>query len=278
MPTIMDATIASNSNDFKQTFLSAGGLNLVCRVLREDFFPCNASYDIRQNSCLIALQLARFLLCGEIDDASSTPTAKNMLSSTKLQLTPTKGTGSSISPMQQSSMRKTISPSKPRSSVATFKFSSSPVKDVSTTATHIAAIQVLQTLCEAEFLEMITCFVRVCWAAAAGKLYLAANNSSLTVPCKKDVCSMESDNDMEVNLVIGRRRQSSAGNLSGSSISGEPDTTGLYLGACSAQKEVTSKDMLIACEALELLVTCLEVRDSKELAAFYQLSFVKGNF
>lgn len=35
---------------------------------------------------------------------------------------------------------------------------------------------------------------------------------------------------------------------------------------------------MIACEALELLVTCLEVRGPKELASFYTLPSVKGDF
>jgi len=51
---------------------------------------------------------------------------------------------------------------------------------------------------------------------------------------------------------------------------------GLYFGICALQTELCNKDILIACEALELLVTCLEVRGPKELAAFYSLPYVKG--
>ena len=78
---------------FRQEFLAAGGLNLVCHVLRRDYFPCDVSYEIRQGCCLIALQLARFLLCGEVDAVDTVDNCsavKNPTTPSKLQLTPTK--------------------------------------------------------------------------------------------------------------------------------------------------------------------------------------------
>jgi hypothetical protein len=75
----------------------------------------------------------------------------------------------------------------------------------------------------------------------------------------------------------GRRsRQSSTGSTSSSSSCGDTDTAGLYFGICASNKELCSKDVLIACEALELLITCLEVRGTKELAAFFSFPYVKG--
>ena len=102
----------------------------------------------------------------------------------KLQLTPTKITPTKISPAraQNTPIKITIqptsaalSPTKMSSapSLATLGFTYSPVKE-DTEETARAAIQVLQTLSETEFLDMISCFVRVCWSAAAGKLHLAS--------------------------------------------------------------------------------------------------------
>ncbi len=172
MPTVLDATTLNNTNLFKQEFLFAGGLNFVCRVLRKDFFP-EVGYEIRQGCCLIALQLARFLLCGEVDEAAASMATKTQTTPSKLQLTPTKLTPTKISPIRQTTPIKIQkSPSKLQS-VTTMSFSCSPVKENSI-ETSRAAIQVLQTLSESEFLDMISCFVRVSWAASAGKLFLAA--------------------------------------------------------------------------------------------------------
>jgi hypothetical protein len=70
--------------------------------------------------------------------------------------------------------------------------------------------------------------------------------------------------------------KSSTGSTSSSSSCGDTDTAGLYFGICASNKELCSKDVLIACEALELLITCLEVRGTKELAAFFSFPYVKG--
>ena len=89
---------------------------------------------------------------------------------------------------------------------------------------------------------MIACLLRVCWAATAGQLHLATASSSNT---------------------------------------GDVDPAGLYLGICALltdERQLGTKDVLIACQALELLVTCLEVKGQAELEAFYSFPCVKGNF
>lgn len=282
MPTILDTTTLNNTNVFKQEFLLACGLNFVSRVLRKDYFTQDVNYEIRQGCCLIALQLARFLLCGEVDEAASSMATKIPNTPSKLQLTPTKMTPTKISPIRQTTpMKIQLSPAKLQSVTTSLSFSCSPVKETSS-ETAKAALQVLQTLSETEFLDMISCFVRVCWAAAAGKLYLAAAPGSSPLPNKEVSASNESgiaSNGSITSSLLnpGRRsRQSSTGSTSSSSSSGDTDTTGLYFGICASNKELCSKDILIACEALELLITCLEVRGTKELAAFFSFPYVKG--
>lgn len=282
MPTVLDTTTLNNTSVFKQEFLSACGLNFVCRVLRKDYFLQDVNYEIRQGCCLIALQLARFLLCGEVDEAASSMATKIQLTPSKLQLTPTKLTPTKISPIRQTTPIKIqLSPTKLQTVTTSLSFSCSPVKETSL-ETAKAALQVLQTLSETEFLDMISCFVRVCWAAAAGKLYLATASGSSPLPSKENSTNESgsgSNGSMSSNLLMnpGRRsRQSSTGSTSSSSSCGDSDTAGLYFGICASNKELCSKDVLIACEALELLVTCLEVRGTKELAAFFSFPYVKG--
>lgn len=282
MPTVLDTTSLKQTNAFKQEFLSASGLNLVCRVLRKDYFLQDVNYEIRQGCCLIALQLARFLLCGEVDEAASSMAIKSQLTPSKLQLTPTKLTPTKISPIRQATPIKIqLSPAKLQTVTTSLSFSCSPAKETSL-ETAKAALQVLQTLSETEFLDMISCFVRICWAAAAGKLYLATAQVS-SPSASKEIngiieSSISNNGNMTPNFLnSGRRsRQSSTGSTSSASSCCDADTTGLYFGICASNKEICSQDVLIACEALELLVTCLEVRGTKELAAFFSFPYVKG--
>ena len=43
----------------------------------------------------------------------------------------------------------------------------------------ISATKFVQTMTEAEFVDLISCLMRVVWAAAAGKLYLAAVSENI---------------------------------------------------------------------------------------------------
>lgn len=280
MPTVLEPSTVSSTQHFRREFLAAGGLNLVCRVLRRDFLPLDVNYETRQGCCLIALQLARFLLCGQVDEAASSTAVKMATTPSKLQLTPTKMTPIKISPIRQTTPIKIqMSPSKLQQS-APPAFAYSPIKE--NTETARAAIQVLQTLSETEFLDMVSCFMRVCWAAAAGKLHLAAAPASTSSSqANKDVSGASSDAGAGIaaslfNAAGRRSRQSSTGSTSSTGSAGDADGGGLYFGICASQQQLCSKDLLIACEALELLVTCLEVRGAKELASFYHLHHVKG--
>lgn len=279
MPTILDSTTLNNTNAFKQEFLLASGLNFVCRVLRKDYFSQDVNYEVRQGCCLIALQLARFLLCGEVDDAASSVVTKPQVTPSKLQLTPTKMTPTKISPIRQATPNKVqLSPAKLPSVTTCLSFSCSPLKEI-TSETTKAAMQVLQTLSEQEFLDMVSSFVRVCWAAAAGKLHLAAAPGVSPNKEANNAAESGSNGNIVPSLFNSgiRSRQSSTGSTSSNSSCGDTDTAGLYFGICASNKELSSKDILIACEALELLVTCLEVRGTKELAAFFGFPHVKGN-
>ncbi|PIK60874.1 putative ubiquitin carboxyl-terminal hydrolase 24 isoform X1 [Apostichopus japonicus] len=70
MPSIHDdAVTQSSAQSFREIFLSAGGLSLVTSVLQKDTIPHDVDLETRRGCYSIALQLARFLLCGQTTTA-----------------------------------------------------------------------------------------------------------------------------------------------------------------------------------------------------------------
>jgi ubiquitin carboxyl-terminal hydrolase 9/24 len=90
--------------------------------------------------------------------------------------------------------------------------------------------------------DLMACLVRVSWAAAAGQLQMA---------CAQSVT--------EYVAVTASRANSTSSTASTSS---EGDSQWLHLGICVRQKSISLKDVTIAVEALQLLVTCLRLRPS----------------
>ena len=113
---------------------------------------------------------------------------------------------------------------------------------------------------EAEFVDLISCLMRVVWAAAAGKLYLASMGIQAVPKPEK--------------VYIGRRSRDSS---TGSSASTGSDTSSadqsLHAGVCAQQTTISSLDCQIAGEALELFVTCLSLRQNL-ISRFYSLPSV----
>ncbi|XP_064624443.1 ubiquitin carboxyl-terminal hydrolase 24-like isoform X2 [Lineus longissimus] len=120
-----------------------------------------------------------------------------------------------------------------------------------------AATRVIQTMSVENFKETVACLIRVTWAAAAGRLHLASSSAPIR----------------ENNMYGGTRsRQSSTGSTA--SNSSDPENQALHAGICVTQKEQLShQDCLIAKEALEILVTCLQLRSSL-IASFYSITCV----
>ncbi|GFO40772.1 ubiquitin carboxyl-terminal hydrolase 24, partial [Plakobranchus ocellatus] len=116
----------------------------------------------------------------------------------------------------------------------------------------------IQNLSAQEFVETVSCFLKVTWAAAAGRLNLLSYNQPIR--------------ESRDGLGCGHRsRQSSTG--SSASTNSDSDCQSLHAGVCSHQVNIPTKDSHIAREALEILVTCLQLR--KELiASFYTLPCV----
>ncbi|KAB1268965.1 Ubiquitin carboxyl-terminal hydrolase 24 [Camelus dromedarius] len=249
MPTADDDMARNCAKSFCENFLKAGGLSLVVNVMQRDSIPSEVDYETRQGVYSICLQLARFLLVGQtlptlldedltkdgIEALSSRP-FRNVSRQTSRQMslcgTPEKSSYRQLSVSDRSSIR---------------------VEEI------IPAARVaIQTMEVSDFTSTVACFMRLSWAAAAGRLDLVGSSQ----PIK------ESNSLFPAGI---RNRLSSSGSNCSSGSEGDP--VALHAGICVRQQSVSTKDSLIAGEALSLLVTCLQLR-SQQLASFYNLPCV----
>merc|ERR1719270_164691 len=231
-------TVSSNANKFAEDFVKSGGLRLLLNVLEKDALPLDIDYDIRQSAYFIALQLAGYLLCGQLvvhtNSSEDSTTFSNIPVSATSKPTPPKKCAMDGSMVSQENLVK------------------SPLV--------ISATKFVQTMTEAEFVDLISCLMRVVWAAAAGKLYLAA--VGIQTPPRPE------------RVYVGRHSRDSSTGSSGSA--GSDNSTqdlALHAGVCSQQSVISSIDCQIAGEALELFVTCLSLRQNL-ISRFYSLPSV----
>ena len=69
MPSIY--TTDPSAQVFRRNFLEAGGLKYVIQVLQSSTFPSTMNTDIRQDCYVVALSLAKFLLCAPPSEQST---------------------------------------------------------------------------------------------------------------------------------------------------------------------------------------------------------------
>ncbi|TNM87484.1 hypothetical protein fugu_005705, partial [Takifugu bimaculatus] len=246
MPTSDDEMAKTSSKSFCENFLRAGGLSLVVNVMQRDSIPSEVDYETRQGVYSICLQLARFLLVGQsmpasLDDdvirdgdaLSSRPFRNAGRTGRQLSLcgTPEKSSYRQMSLSERSSIR---------------------VEEI------IPAARVaIQTMEVGDFTSTVACFMRLTWAAAAGRLDLVGSPQ----PIKETHGSLlpQGVRTREVTAVPAA--------------TGETTPTALHAGICVRQQSVSIKDAIIAREALSLLVTCLQLR-CQQLSSFYNLPSV----
>uniref|UniRef100_A0A8C9VNZ6 Ubiquitin specific peptidase 24 n=1 Tax=Scleropages formosus TaxID=113540 RepID=A0A8C9VNZ6_SCLFO len=170
MPTSDDEMAKTSVKSFCENFLKAGGLSLVVNVMQKDSIPSEVDYETRQGVYSICLQLARFLLVGQTmpsildedvskdgpDTLSSRPFRNvNRQSSRQLSLcgTPEKSSYRQMSLSERSSIR---------------------VEEI------IPAARVaIQTMEVSDFTSTVACFMRLTWAAAAGRLDLVGSSQPI---------------------------------------------------------------------------------------------------
>lgn len=144
MPTNQDAC----SNVFCENFLEAGGLSHVLRVLHRDALPQDIDYAVRQGIYFTALQITRFLICGQ-----NVPHA--LQSSSLCSVSTTCGAPSPVKPTTPKKLQVDLVRMTPISTLT----------------------PIIKTMSPAALEEVVDSLVRVAWAAAAGQLRLA--NSTL---------------------------------------------------------------------------------------------------
>ncbi|XP_015224787.1 PREDICTED: ubiquitin carboxyl-terminal hydrolase 24-like [Cyprinodon variegatus] len=168
MPTSDDEMAKTSSKSFCENFLKAGGLSLVVNVMQRDSIPSEVDYETRQGVYSICLQLARFLLVGQsmptaLDDdvirdgdaLSSRPFRNAGRTGRQLSLcgTPEKSSYRQMSLSERSSIR---------------------VEEI------IPAARVaIQTMEVGDFTSTVACFMRLTWAAAAGRLDLVGSQQPI---------------------------------------------------------------------------------------------------
>ncbi|XP_050400806.1 ubiquitin carboxyl-terminal hydrolase 24 isoform X1 [Patella vulgata] len=224
MPTTEDASSRVSAKTFCEDFLLAEGLTLVVSVLQPESLPTDINYEIRQGCYSICLQMARYLLCGQTVTGESIPQIGNDDESGAASLATT-------SPAHGSSLVNKV---------------------------QSAGSQAIQTLGEKEFTKTVSCFMRVTWAAAAGRLHLLSFSQPIRESRESYSCGH-------------RSRQSSSGSTA--STNSDSDCQSLHAGVCSHQISIPTKDVHIAQEALEILTACLKLR-SELISSFYSLPCV----
>ncbi|KAL6486199.1 hypothetical protein MHYP_G00055910 [Metynnis hypsauchen] len=250
MPTSDDEMAKTSVKSFCENFLKAGGLSLVVNVMQRDSIPSEVDYETRQGVYSICLQLARFLLVGQtmpsILDEELSKEGLDTLSSR-----PFRNAG------RQSGRQLSLCGTPEKSSYR--QMSMSDRSSIRVEEIIPAARVAIQTMEVGDFTSTVACFMRLTWAAAAGRLDLVGSSQPIR----------ESTNSL---LPLGvRSRVSSTGSNCSSSSEGEATT--LQAGICVKQQCVSIKDTIIAREALSLLVTCLQLR-CQQLSSFYNLPCV----
>uniref|UniRef100_A0A672T701 Ubiquitin specific peptidase 24 n=1 Tax=Sinocyclocheilus grahami TaxID=75366 RepID=A0A672T701_SINGR len=208
MPTSDDEMAKTSVKSFCENFLKAGGLSLVVNVMQRDSIPSEVDYETRQGVYSICLQLARFLLVGQampslldeelskegLDTLSSRP-FRNAGRQSGRQLsvcgTPEKSSYRQVSMSDRSSIR---------------------VEEIMP-----AARVAIQTMEVGDFTSTVACFMRLTWAAAAGRLDLVGSsqpirettNSLLPLGVRSRVSStasfytLPSVNDFIIDILLG---------------------------------------------------------------------------
>ncbi|XP_071800380.1 ubiquitin carboxyl-terminal hydrolase 24-like isoform X2 [Asterias amurensis] len=245
-----DKATQMSAQTFRENFLNAGGLSLVISVLQRESIPQDMDEETRRGCYIICLHLARFLLCGE----TTTDVMESDLSLTESQAEVSADTSSG-------NLSSSFGTSPRKMSLVERMSSVEASGDVAYREGTSKAIAVIQTMSTSEFSSMIGCLMRVCWAAAAGQLRLASSANQIK------------ENSLGgFAMGINRRSRHSSGGSSSSDV----DSQNLHAGVCLLATHVSTKDAMIAREALELLIACLQLR-SHNLSSFYNMAAM-GDF
>ncbi|XP_077972925.1 ubiquitin carboxyl-terminal hydrolase 24-like [Styela clava] len=267
--------------EFIKYFLKCGGLQVILNILQNEVVSETVEHqtdaDTRRGCYTIALTIARFLLCDHSSTADDSFTGNRhprLSISLEAAATPTSPTKREYADfVTVGSMETSATPTKKN---RRSPLSQSPVvlpQEVPKVAR--AAVQVMD---EQDFTLFISTLVRIAWFASASKL----DQVTVAKPSEHEGTSFSR----------ARRwsRESSSSSVSVSNISpyiGRNTSTGSISSAGSVESESQSvfgnlgqrnepppnPDAVVAQQALELLITCLQLRSS-HLDCFFNLPSV----
>ena len=125
---------------FTQQFHKANGLKAVLQLFEKDYLPQDTEQEMRQSIYILALQVTRFLLCGQpenvaIPSTSSSSYGRALTSSPMMKPTPPKKTALDASAQSPLAM---------------------------------SATRAVQTMSEEQFLEMVTMLMGLAWSSSVG--------------------------------------------------------------------------------------------------------------
>ncbi|MGH0127179.1 UNVERIFIED_CONTAM: hypothetical protein FKN15_071588 [Acipenser sinensis] len=170
MPTTDDEMAKTSVKSFCENFLKAGGLSLVVNVMQRDSIPSEVDYETRQGVYSICLQLARFLLVGQampssLDEVISKDGVDALFSR------PFRNTS------RQNSRQLSFGGTPEKSSYR--QMSMSDRSSIRVEEIIPAARVAIQTMEVNDFTSTVACFMRLTWAAAAGRLDLVGSSQPI---------------------------------------------------------------------------------------------------
>ena len=142
---------------FTQQFHKANGLKAVLQLFEKDYLPPDTEQDMRQSIYVLALQVTRFLLCGQPMDNVATAAIPSTSMSYGRALT-------TSSPMMK--------PTPPKKT-ALDASAASPLA--------MSATRAVQTMSEDQFLEMVTMLMGLAWSSSVGDFQFLATSRDKSI-------------------------------------------------------------------------------------------------
>eukprot|EP00057_Strongylocentrotus_purpuratus_P016370 XP_011670844.1 PREDICTED: ubiquitin carboxyl-terminal hydrolase 24-like [Strongylocentrotus purpuratus] len=293
MPSMQeDIGTQTSAQNFRESFLNAGGLSLVINALQKDSIP-----QIVEKLDLFGLDFMWKMVLESTNESIAEMAIRQIMSMSYTNLGHSNETLQSVRHKIAQRLKTTLdnvqimahdrlesdlslndssvfdNSGADSSTVFSSSYGSSPRKmsllerissveasgDLANREGTSVAITVIQTMNANDFTSMIACLMRVTWAAAAGQLRLASASQPI-----KEVAGGG------FAMGIGRRSRHSSAGSTNSSSSHDSESQVLHAGICLNTTAVSGKDAAIAREALELLVACLQLR-THNLGALYTL-------
>ena len=154
LPTNLMGTGEQYSLLFTQQFHKANGLKAILQLFEKDYLPPDTEREMRQSIYILALQVTRFLLCGQPENVAIPSTPSTMSYGRALTSSPM---------MKPTPPKKTALDASVQSPLA------------------MSATRAVQTMSEEQFLEMVTMLMGLAWSSSVGDFQFLATSRDKSV-------------------------------------------------------------------------------------------------